>query len=75
MNHSIALGASDLFVLLEKAFRRRRDCRDCFFTLPYRTYGGEGTWSVIPSASCSEGCRLALEQLVAEHQGIYRLAD
>ena len=70
------LSAADLFVLLERAFRRRRECHACAFTLPFRTAAaGPSNWSVIPSHACSEPCRLVLEQLVAEHQACYRLAD
>lgn len=74
--HAMPLTAVDLFVLLEREFRRKRGCRACAFTLPFRTGNKRGAgWSVIPSVTCSEVCRLFLEQLVAEHQAAYRLLD
>ena len=78
MGGNRSLGASDLFVLLEKEYRRRaRGCATCAFTLPYRirrNEAGEGAWSVIPTASCSPDCRSVLEDLVALFQKSYRLA-
>ena len=64
---------SDLFVVLEQAFRRRsRGCRKCNFSLPY-SIPDSNTWSVDPSESCSYFCRLVLEDLVDEYRGSYRL--
>jgi hypothetical protein len=71
------LPATDLFVVLDRAFRRRaRECAGCSFTLPYRLPKcrvGEADWSVAASAACSDKCKLILEELVAQHQGTYRL--
>ena len=70
------LNAEDLFVLLERAFRRRtRGCDACKFTLPFRTdaRASGDAWSIVPSADCSSTCQLILEDLVAEHQQAYRL--
>ena len=72
------LSPEDLFVRLERAFRRRtRDCKACVFTLPYRTKRANGDladWTVVPSADCSETCRFILEDLVTEHQQAFQLA-
>ena len=72
------LSPEDLFVRLERAFRRRaRVCRGCVFTLPFRIRHANGNgadWSVIPSSECSETCRFILEDLVTEHQQAYQLA-
>ena len=74
-----SLGASDLFVVLEKAYRRKaRNCDACNFSLPFRTDPNsafEGNWSVIPSSGCCGACQLILEDLIAEHQLSYRLAE
>ena len=74
-----ALGAADLFVVLEKAYRRRtRNCDACNFSLPFRTDARseyEANWSVIPSSGCCGTCQLILEDLIAEHQVSYRLAE
>jgi hypothetical protein len=73
------LTAADLFVLLEREYRKRaRECDTCFFTLPFRvdpTGPGEANWSVVPSTGCeNNNCRLILEELVSRHQAQYRLA-
>ena len=71
------LKSGDLYVMLERAFRREsRNCVHCSFTLPHAlaTAGG-GDWSVIPSPSCSEACRMILEDLVVRYRKMYRLAE
>lgn len=72
-----ALAASDLFVVLERAYRRRAPkCETCKFSLPFRTDSGNPAgWSVIPSDECCGVCQLILEDLIAEHQAAYRLAE
>ena len=72
------LAALDLFVLLERTFRRRsRNCRGCGFSLPFRLDDAPSSnWSVIPdSQTCSPKCEAILEDVVAEFQEAYRLAD
>ena len=71
------LDASDLFVLLERAFHRRsRECNGCAFSLPFRVEDARGpNWSVIPSHTCSDRCEEILQEVVAEMQGSYRLAE
>ena len=72
------VGASDLFVMLEKEYRKRtRGCAACEFTLPHQIRRGEGDaggWFVIPNGGCTPECRSALEDLVALFQKTYRLA-
>ena len=71
------LPPEDLFVLLERAYRRKaRSCDACVFTLPYRVGADafDANWSVIPSAACTDTCRGILEDVVAHHQATYRLA-
>lgn len=69
--------AMDLFVTLERAFRSRtRNCKTCTFSLPYRVdTGNTGSWAVIPAATCSESCRLLLEEVISQHQEMYTLAE
>lgn len=75
----VALSAADLFVVLEKAFRRRaRECEACAFSIPFfiSASGTRGAnWTVVPGAQCTENCRLVLEEIIAKHQSSYRLAD
>ena len=70
---------SDLFVALEKAFRRRtKRCGRCVFSLPFRVPARarrDANWSVIPSDGCSENCRMVFEDLLHEFQSTYRLSD
>ena len=74
-----ALGPSDFFVVLEKAFRKRAKlCNSCAFSLPYRVFpkgDREGRWAVIPSEGCSQNCQLILDDLVDEYQSKYSLSD
>jgi hypothetical protein len=72
-----SLPAVDLFVVLERAYRRRaRNCAACGFSLPFHTDydGNESNWSIILSSGCCGVCKLILEDLVAEHQASYRLS-
>ena len=71
------LDATDLYVLLERAFHRRsRECGGCAFSLPFRLDGTpETNWAVIPSHTCSPKCEDILHEVVAEMQGSYRLAE
>ena len=68
-----SISASDLYVVLERAFRRRsRGCTQCNFSLPYRLPDSNG-WSVEPTETCSNFCRMLLEDLVSEYRPGYRL--
>ena len=74
-----SLAGSDLFVLLEKAFRRRtKRCGRCVFSFPFRVPAqrtDQPNWAVIPSEGCTENCRLILEDVVRQFQDAYRLSD
>ena len=78
MPATTSLPPTDLFVLLERAYRRRaRGCEACMFSLPYRTDSSEAphsNWSIIPSSGCCGLCRHILEDVLAEFQAAYRLA-
>lgn len=79
MSNRTQLNASDLFVVLEKAFRRRApDCSGCTFTIPYsqRNYGSDGKdWSIVLTENCSPKCRTILEDIVMRARREYELAD
>ena len=70
------LDAADLYVLLDRAFRREtRSCPRCTFSLPFRTDGAcrhGANWSVLPT-SCSPMCESILEDVLARLQRSYRL--
>ena len=71
------MNASDLFVVLEKAFRRRApDCCGCTFTIPYpQQYRGapQNDWSVLLTENCSPRCRAVLEDILARARREYQL--
>ena len=79
MTSSKCLAAADLFALLDIAYRRLAPaCAACEFSFPFRTIAtdsGYSNWSVIPSDECCDVCKHILEDLVAQHQATYRLAD
>lgn len=70
--------AADLFVLLDREFRRRkpRECAACYVSLPYRidASGSEAAnWELVLPSGCGRGCDMVLEDLVLEFQALYRL--
>lgn len=72
----ISLSAADLFVLLDREFRRRqpRDCRSCYVPLPFRVdvVSGGANWEVI-TPQCPLQCESVLQDVVQEFQGRYEL--
>jgi hypothetical protein len=78
MNPKTVLTAADLFVLLDREFRRRkpRECTTCFLQIPYRTTPGNGydsNWDVVLPQHCAHGCEAVFEDLVQDFQGLYQL--
>ena len=74
-----AVSAADLFVLLDREFRRRqpRECRACYVPLPFRTDGppnGRSNWEIV-TPRCSWRCESVLQDLVQELQQRYELAS
>jgi hypothetical protein len=73
-----SLVAEDLFVVLERAYRKKaRDCATCGFSLPFHTDTPEAhdaNWSVVPSSGCCGMCLLILEDVISQTQASYRLA-
>ena len=73
------ISAADLFVVLDKAYRRRaRRCGKCGFSLPYPVFRGDdteaGARAVLPSEDCSHECSELLEELVGRFQKDFRLS-
>jgi len=78
MNDKSALTAADLFVLLDREFRRRkpRECSTCHIQLPYRVTqsgGFDSNWDVVLPQHCGTGCEVVFEELVQEFQTRYQL--
>ena len=79
MNSKTSLTAADLFVLLDREFRRRRprQCQACEVQLPYHVdrAGGVSNWeSLVPTTGCGSGCATIFEEILAEFQQYYELA-
>jgi hypothetical protein len=73
MDRKMDVTAADLFVLLDREFRRRksRDCAACVVQLPYRVHGA--AWEVVTPASCAHGCNAVFEEIVRDFQRLYAL--
>jgi hypothetical protein len=77
MARKITMAAADLFVLLDREFRRRkpRECATCFVQLPYRVDAapGQPNWEVIAPPRCARGCSELFDELLHEFQEMYEL--
>jgi hypothetical protein len=78
MNNRIALQAADLYVLLQREFRRRQppECKSCFMQLPFRVDRIEpsaANWEVAVPSDCTFGCAAVVEALVEEFRTLYDL--
>jgi len=72
------IDAADLYVLLQKEFRRRRsgECHDCFVQLPFRVDRIEAdapNWEIVMPPHCVKGCAALLEELAADFGLLYDL--
>jgi hypothetical protein len=78
MEKKVAVTAADLFVLLDREFRRRRprDCTGCFMQLPYSVdprAPSDPDWEMLLPAECGNGCVDVAEEIVGELQALYDL--
>jgi hypothetical protein len=78
MKHKTEIHAADLYVLLQREFRRRQapECAACYVQLPYRVDRIEPdapNWEVSVPASCAHGCQSLIEELVGEFGALYDL--
>jgi hypothetical protein len=73
-----AITAADLWVLLDREFRRRRprECSQCFVPLPFHVVpqNGPANWDVDIRHGCGKRCGLVLEELVLEQQRAHDLS-
>ena len=79
MNRRSRVTATDLFVLLEREFHRRkpRGCEACYVPLPFRVPGranGVANWQIVPPAECESRCAFVLEDIARKLQSMYALA-
>lgn len=80
MKNRTEIFPADLYVLLEREFKRRKpsDCAACYVHLPYRVDRVDPAapnWEVIIPPACPLGCRVVIEDLVHEFGGLYDLAE
>ena len=78
MKDKTQIHAADLYVLMQREFRRRQspECTACYVQLPFRVDRIEPeapNWEVRFASSCSHGCRALIEDLVNEFGALYDL--
>jgi len=78
MGQRTSTTAADLFVLIDREFRRRkpRECANCYVALPYRIDAPDvdtANWEIVPPSGCPWGCSLLLDEIVGEFQQLYKL--
>ena len=73
-----AITAADLYVLLQREFRRRQlpECSTCYIQLPFRVdnpnYAG-ANWEIVFPPECVNGCREVLDEVVEDFSHRYDL--
>jgi hypothetical protein len=78
MKNRTPIQAADLYVLLQREFRRRQvpECSACYVQLPFRVdrAGVDApNWEVIFPAECSYGCRELMDEVIEDYSGRYEL--
>ena len=78
MKNRTPITAADLYVLLQREFRRRQvpECKTCYIQLPFRVdapnYAG-ANWEILFPSACTRGCREILDEVVEEFSRNYEL--
>jgi hypothetical protein len=80
MNNRTEIYPADLYVLLEREFKRRKgaECTACYIQLPYRVDRldpAAPNWELVLPAACPHGCRMVIEDLMQEYGARYELAE
>ena len=80
MTNRTAIAAADLYVLLQREFRRRQvpDCTACFVQLPFRVdrrATSDANWEVFIPAECGFNCRDVMDEVVQDFSRRYDLAS
>jgi hypothetical protein len=78
MKNRTPIQAADLYVLLQREFRRRQapECSTCFVQLPFRVdrAGVDApNWEVIFPAECRYGCREVMDHVIEDFSRRYEL--
>jgi hypothetical protein len=68
MTNRTPIAAADLYVLLQREFRRRQpDCSACYVQLPFRVDRPDAdasNWEVIIPTSCEYNCREVMDDVI-----------
>jgi hypothetical protein len=80
MENRTEIYAADLYVLLQREFRRRQapECDSCYLQLPFRVDrcdAQSSNWEVVLPPSCAFGCREVMLDLVDDFQALYNLGE
>ena len=78
MDKRTELYAADLYVLLQREFRRRQspECSSCYVQLPYRVDRQDpdaANWEINLPKPCSLSCQALMDELAAEFATLYDL--
>jgi hypothetical protein len=78
MKNRTEVYAADLYVLLQREFRRRQvpECQACYVQLPFlvdRQDADSPNWEVVVPPPCRYGCQALIEELVNEFAMLYDL--
>ncbi len=77
MKNRTQIDAADLYVLLQREFRRRQPaCDACFVQLPFRVDRHDEAspnWELLMPPQCDKGCAVLLEELVLDFGARYDL--
>ena len=79
MKNRTPIAAADLYVMLQREFRRRQipDCSSCYVQLPFRVDRSDAqvaNWEVIVPSSCSYNCREVMDEVIEDFSRRYDLA-
>ena len=78
MRNRTPIAAADLYVMLQREFRRRQipECPACYVQLPFRVDRSDArapNWEVIVPTSCENNCREVLDEVIQDLSGRYDL--
>jgi hypothetical protein len=80
MNSRTEMYAADLYVLLQREFRRRQapECSMCYVQLPFRVDRRDAqssNWEVVLPPPCASGCQEAMLEIIDDFQSLYDLRE
>ena len=78
MKNRLSITAADLYVLLQREFRRRQvpACSSCYVQLPFRVdraHPDSANWEVIVPTACTYGCRELMDDVIEQFASRYDL--